>query len=168
LSKAIIMQSSHERFMALALEEAKKAAEMGNIAVGAVIVRNGHVLSRGHNVVQSTFDISAHAEAVAVRNMTMGLRQLNPTSQAASGPFAEAILYATLEPCPMCCWLACIAGISSLVIGARHADLGIPFGDYQVEKLIKMTKRNIDLVTGVLATECAALCRSGRFVPGPR
>ena len=154
--------------MALALEEAKKAAEMGNMAVGAVIVRNGHVLSRGHNVVQSTFDISAHAEAVAVRNMTMGFRQLNPTSQAASGPFAEAILYATLEPCPMCCWLACIAGISSLVVGARHADLGIPFGDYQVEKLIKMTKRNIKLVTGVLAAECVALYRTGRFVPGPR
>ena len=154
--------------MALALDEAKKAAEAGNVAVGAVIVRDGHVLSRGHNVVRSTFDISAHAEAVAVRNMTMGFRQLNPTSQAASGPFAEAILYATLEPCPMCCWLACIAGISSLVIGARHADLGIPFGDYRVEKLIKMTKRNIDLVTGVLAAECAALCRSGRFVPGPR
>jgi len=53
--------------MALALDEAKKAAEAGNVAVGAVIVRDGHVLSRGHNVVRSTFDISAHAEAVAVR-----------------------------------------------------------------------------------------------------
>jgi tRNA(adenine34) deaminase len=162
------MQSSHEQFMALALEEAKKAAETGNMAVGAIIVRGGDVLSRGHNAVESTFDISAHAEAVAIRNMTMGLRQLNPTSQAASGPFSGAILYATLEPCPMCCWLACIAGISSLVIGARHADLGIPFGDYQVEKLVKMTKRNIKLVTGVLAEECAVLCRSGRLVPGPR
>jgi tRNA(adenine34) deaminase len=162
------MQSSHERFMALALDEAKKAAEAGNMAVGAVIVRDGNVLSRGHNAVQSTFDISAHAEAIAVRNMTMALRQLNPTSQAGSGPFAGAILYATLEPCPMCCWLACIVGISSLVIGARHADLDIPFGDYRVEKLIKMTKRNIELVTGVLADECAAVCRSGRFAPGPR
>jgi tRNA(Arg) A34 adenosine deaminase TadA len=129
------MQSSHEQFMALALEEAKKAAETGNMAVGAIIVRGGDVLSRGHDAVESTFDISAHAEAVAIRNMTMGLRQLNPTSQAASGPFAGAILYATLEPCPMCCWLACIAGISSLVIGARHADLGIPFGDYRGRKI---------------------------------
>jgi tRNA(Arg) A34 adenosine deaminase TadA len=60
------------------------------------------------------------------------------------------------------------SGISSVVIGARHADLGIPFGDYQVEKLVKMTKRNIKFVTGILADECAVLCRSGRFVPGPR
>jgi tRNA(adenine34) deaminase len=71
------MQTSHEQFMALALEEAKKAAETGNMAVGAIIVRGGDVLSRGHNAVESTFDISAHAEAVAIRNMTMGLRQLN-------------------------------------------------------------------------------------------
>ena len=68
----------------------------------------------------------------------------------------------------MCLWLTCIAGISALVVGARHADLGIGFGDYQVEKLIKMTGRNIELITGVLADECMSLCRSGRFIPGPR
>jgi tRNA(Arg) A34 adenosine deaminase TadA len=154
--------------MALALEEARKAAKTGNMAVGAVIVRNGDVLSRGYNAVHSTFDVSAHAEAVAVRNMTMTWRQLNPSSQAASGPFAGATLYATLEPCPMCFWLTCIVGISTLVLGARHSDLGIPFGDYQVEKLIRMTHRNIELITGVLAGECMSLCQSGRFTPGPR
>jgi hypothetical protein len=68
----------------------------------------------------------------------------------------------------MCFWLTCIVGISTLVLGARHSDLGIPFGDYQVEKLIRMTHRNIELITGVLAGECMSLCQSGRFTPGPR
>jgi tRNA(adenine34) deaminase len=92
--------TNHERFMALALEEARKAADTGNMAAGAVIVRDGNVLSRGYNAVHSTFDVSAHAEAVAIRNLTMTWRQLNSSSQAASGPFAGAALYATLEPCP--------------------------------------------------------------------
>jgi tRNA(adenine34) deaminase len=162
------MYSDYEQFMALALEEARKAADTGNIAVGAIIVRNGDVLSRGHNMVESTFDISAHAEAVAIRNMTMSLRQLNSSSQAASGPFAGAVLCTTLEPCPMCLWLTCIAGISTLVVGARHADLEIPFGDYRVEELVRMTGRNIELVTGVLADQCVSLCRQSGMKPGPR
>jgi len=54
---------------------ANRHAEQSRASVGAIIVRGGDVLSRGHNAVESTFDISAHAEAVAIRNMTMGLRQ---------------------------------------------------------------------------------------------
>jgi tRNA(adenine34) deaminase len=162
------MNSDYEQFMALALEEATKAAAIGNMAVGAVIVRNGDVLSRGHNMVQSTFDISAHAEAVAIRNMTKSFRQLNSTWQASSGPFAGAILCTTLEPCPMCLWLTCIAGISTLVIGARHAELEISFGGYRVEELVRMTGRNIEVVTGILADECVSLCRRSGIKPGPR
>ena len=154
--------------MALALEEARKAADTGNMAVGAVVVRNDDVLSRGHNMVHSTFDISAHAEAVAIRKLTMTFRQLNSSSQAASGPFAGAVLYTTLEPCPMCLWLTCIAGITTLVVGARHADLGISFGDYRVEELIRLTKRNIELVSENMADECMSLCRHTGIRPGPR
>ena len=68
----------------------------------------------------------------------------------------------------MCCWVTCIAGISAIVLGARHADLGIPFGHYTIEKLIAMTERKITLITGVLTAECAAMARSGPFTPGPR
>jgi tRNA(adenine34) deaminase len=162
------MRTEHERFMATALEEAKKARDLGNMAAGAVIVRDGEVLARGRNEVNSTFDITAHAEAVAVRNLTITRRQLNSGSQADSGPFAGATLYATLEPCPMCCWVTCTAGLTTLVIGARHADLGIPYGAYTVEKLIAMTGRRIRVVTGILTDECMAMCRSGPFQPGPR
>jgi tRNA(Arg) A34 adenosine deaminase TadA len=73
-----------------------------------------------------------------------------------------------LEPCPMCCWLTCIVGISTLVIGARHADLDISFGGYTVEKLIAISDRRIRVVTGILASECMAVYRSGPYKPGPR
>lgn len=160
--------TEHERFMAAALEEAKRARDLGNVAAGSVIARDGQILARGYNEVASSFDVTAHAEARAVRNLTTTTRQLNPTSQADSGPFAGSILYTTLEPCPMCCWLTCLAGISTLVIGARHADLGIPYGTYTAEKLIAMTERRIEVVTGILRDECMATVRSGRFKPGPR
>ena len=162
------MPADYERFMAVALEEARKARDSGNMAAGAVIVRDGEVLARGHNEVATTFDVTAHAETVAVRNLTLARRELNHCSQADSGPLAGSLLYATLEPCPMCCWTACIAGISTLVIGARHADLDMSFGSYTVEKLIDLTGRRIRVVSGILRDECMTMLRSGPFTPGPR
>ena len=151
--------------MRSALDEAIKAREAGNMAVGAVIVHGGEILARGHNQVQSTFDVTAHAETVAIRSLTTGRRQLNPGMQADSGPFAGA---ATLEPCPMCCWASCITGLSAIVLGARHSDLDIAFGQYTVEKLIALSGRRTRLVTGVLTDECMAMVRSGPFEAGPR
>jgi len=163
------MAERHESFMQIALEEAALARGAGNMAVGAVIVRDGRCVSRGHNQVESTFDVSAHAETVAVRRLTIAERRLNPGSQADSGPFAGATLYTTVEPCPMCAWIACISGLSSIVLGARHAELGISLGQYTIEKLVAMTERKIRIVTGVLSAECAAMCRtSPNFREGPR
>ena len=84
------MKAEHERFMRAALAEAKRAREMGNMAAGSVIVRDDEILARGCNEVNSSFDVSAHAEAVALRNLTTGRRQLNTGMQADSGPFAGA------------------------------------------------------------------------------
>jgi len=163
------MAGSHESFMQIALEEAALARAAGNMAVGAIIVRDGRCVSRGHNQVASTFDVSAHAETVAVRRLTIAERRLNAGSQADSGPFVGSTLYTTVEPCPMCAWIACVSGISSIVLGARHAELKVSFGQYTIEKLVAMTERNVTIVTGVLTAECAAMCRtSPNFREGPR
>jgi tRNA(Arg) A34 adenosine deaminase TadA len=162
------MENDHERFMRAALKEAEKARDAGNMAAGAIIVRDGEILARGHNAVNSSFDMTAHAEVAAIRSLTTTRREVNTSMQADSGPFAGAVLYATLEPCPMCCWAACITGLTTIVLGARHADLAIPFGQYSVEKLIAISQRRIRLITGVLTEECIAMCRSGPFRAGPR
>jgi tRNA(adenine34) deaminase len=162
------MNDHHERFMRAALEEAKRARESGNMAVGAVIVRGDEILARGCNEVDSTFDATARAEVMALRSLTTGRRQVNRGMQADSGPFAGAVLYTTVEPCPMCCWATCITGLSAIVLGARHAGLGISFGQYTGEGLIALSKQRMRVITGILTEECMAMFRSGPSRTGPR
>ena len=156
------MDSDHERFMRLAIEEAEQGAAEGNMAVGAVIVRDGEVLARGHNEASSAFDLTAHAETAAIRKLSVRLRVANPGMRADSGPLARSTLYTTCEPCPMCAWAICIAGISTLVIGARFADMGMGYGDYAIEKLLAMTGQPLRVVSRVLRADCEALRLTGR------
>ena len=139
----------HQRFMTLAIEEARGAASAGSLAVGAVIVRDGEVLGAGRNLVAVQGDPTAHAEIVAIRDAA---RRLGATQ------FDGATLYTTTEPCPMCLWAICTTGIGELVLGARHAAFVRPeLGDYSVERMLKLTGASLGLVTGVLADECASL-----------
>ena len=156
------MDSDHERFMRLAIEEAEQGAAEGNMAVGAVIVMDGAVVARGHNEATSAFDLTAHAETAAIRKLSARLRVVNPAFRAGAGPLARSTLYTTCEPCPMCAWAICIAGISTLVIGARFADMGVGYGDYAIEKLLAMTGQPLRVVSRVLRADCEGLRLSGR------
>ncbi len=151
------MDGAHERFMRTALEEAVKGGAEGNMAVGAVIVRDGEVVAAAHNEANSTYDVTAHAETTAIRRLSVRLNVVNPGFRANSGPLAGCVLYATVEPCAMCCWAMCCAGISTLVIGARYARMGLAYGAYSVEKLLALTDQHVEIVSGVLHDECAAL-----------
>jgi tRNA(adenine34) deaminase len=151
------MDSEHERFMRIALEEARAGRAEGNMAVGGVIVRGDEVLARGHNEAVSTFDVTAHAETVALRRLSTRLRVVNPTYRAGQGPLADCVLYTTVEPCAMCCFAICVSGIATVVIGARYARMGLRFGDYAIEKLLAMVGQPVTIVDGILYEECAAL-----------
>lgn len=155
--------TDHERFMRVAIEEAVEGAALGNMAVGAVIVRSGQVLARGRNEATSTFDLTAHAETVPIRQLSVGQKIVNPSMRADSGPLAGSTLYTTCEPCPMCAWAICIAGISTVVIGARFADMGVGYGDYAIEKLLAMTGQPLSVVSRVLRDECEALRLRGQL-----
>jgi tRNA(adenine34) deaminase len=143
----------HVRFMALALAEARAAAAEGNLAVGSVIVRGGQVIGRGHNLVRTSGDPTAHAETVAIRN----------TCRALGRPeLPGSTCYTTMEPCPMCCWAIVVAGIERVVLGARHVDAGnTTVGDYTVERLIAMTRRELALTSGIAVDQCLAIVASG-------
>lgn len=151
------MTGEHERWMRVAIEEADKGAAAGNMAVGSIIVHRGEIIARGRNEATSSFDVTAHAETVAIRQASARLRVVNPSLRADSGPLAGATLYTTCEPCPMCAWATCIAGISTLVIGGRFADMGVGYGEWAVEKLLAMTGQPLTVVSRVLRTECEAL-----------
>jgi tRNA(Arg) A34 adenosine deaminase TadA len=70
--------------------------------------------------------------------------------------------FTTMEPCPMCCWAIVAAGLERVVLGGRYADAGITtVGDYTVERLITMTRRDLELTTGICTAGCLALLESG-------
>jgi tRNA(adenine34) deaminase len=143
--------ADHDRYMRLALEEGRRAGAEGNLAIGSVIVRDGQVIGAGRNTINTESDPTNHAETAAIRDACRAL---------ASKELPGATLYTTMEPCPMCLWAICLAGVEELVVGARHADVKPPrigYGHYAVEALLEMTGRRLGIVTGVLTQECLAL-----------
>jgi cytosine deaminase len=103
------------RFMAIALEEARAAAARGEVPVGAVIVVEGEVVAREGNRTRELADVTAHAEVLAIRaaSATLGQERLN-----------GADLYVTLEPCAMCAAAISFARIRRLYYGAEDPKGG--------------------------------------------
>lgn len=141
------MPGDHARFMRMALDEAATGKAEGNVAVGSVIVQGDTVVARGRNLVTTTFDPTAHAETVALREAGRALQRVD---------FPGCVLYTTFEPCPMCCGAILASGISTLVMGGRPTLAERRWEDYTVERLIEFVKRSgtIQVVTGVLTQEC--------------
>jgi tRNA(adenine34) deaminase len=135
--------------MQLAFDDARLAYAAGNRPVAAVIVRDDAILASGRNTVYADHDPSAHAEVAAIRAACRDLKTLD---------LAGATLYSTLEPCPMCLWMILESKIERLVLGARHAALKrTDIGGYSVEAFLALTRRRLDVVTGVLEQECVDL-----------
>ena len=104
-----------EYYMQLAIEEAKKAAERGEIPIGAVIVANGEVISAAHNMRETWHDATAHAEMITIIEACAVLERWR---------LNDATLYVTLEPCPMCAGACLQTHIGRIVFGAWDAKLG--------------------------------------------
>ena len=137
------MTLDHEHFMEIAIEEGVKGGKEGNSPVGSVVVQNGNVIARGHNTVNSTLDVTAHAETVALRNA-------GPAMGAVE--FPGATLYTTFEPCPMCTGAIMAARVQTVVMGGRNRPEGSAYGDYTIERLLDMAgySGRVSVVTGVL------------------
>ena len=146
------MTNAHERFMRIAMEEARRGAAEGNVAVGSVVAHGEDVVARGRNLVATQSDPTAHAETVALRNAGAAIGHTD---------FSGFTLYTTFEPCPMCCGAILASGVSTLVLGARFSDASSRWGDYAVERLLAMTGRGgqLRVVTGVLPGQCLDLRR---------
>jgi tRNA(adenine34) deaminase len=114
------MDDAH--FMKLALQEAKKAMEEEEVPVGAVVVQEGKVIARGHNMTERLQDPTAHAEMIA---LTAAFNALG------SKYLPEATLYVTVEPCPMCAGALYWSKIGRVVYGtawALHPQTKLSFG----------------------------------------
>ena len=133
--------NSDEYFMLEALREAGKAADEGEIPVGAIIVAGGSIIARAHNQTETLNDVTAHAEMLAITAAAnaLGAKYLD-----------ECTLYVTLEPCPMCAGALCHSHIGKIVWAADDPKNGFSrFGNMLHPK----TKTE----TGVMHDECLAL-----------
>ena len=147
------MEPDHHHFMGLAIEQAWRGLGEGNSPIGSVIVRGGAVIGEGRNTVTTDLDPTAHAETVAIRD---ACRKVGTTD------LAGATCYTTAEPCPMCCWVILRSGIQHLVLGARYTGMqGADVGYYTVERLVALTAKSLDVVTGVRVEECVAVRDQG-------
>lgn len=134
-----------ERYMQMALQEARAAFDAGEIPVGAVIVCKDRVVARAHNLTECLGDVTAHAEMQAI------------TSAAASlgGKYlTDCTLYVTLEPCVMCAGAIGWSQLSRVVFGAGDDKRG--YRRFAPEALHPKTR----VESGILADECAALMKS--------
>lgn len=136
------------QMMARAIDEAQKAARLGEVPIGAVIAQNGQVIATGHNLRETDRHALAHAEIVA----------LDAACKALGGwRLPDCTLYVTLEPCPMCAGAIINSRITRVVFGAYDPKAG-SFGS--LVDLSKVAYNHApQLCGGVMETECAALLR---------
>jgi tRNA(adenine34) deaminase len=147
--------AADEKFMAIAIEEARSCLTAGDPPFGAVLVRDGEVIARGRNLEQSTCDPTAHAETMVLRNAGSSSRMVR---------FPGATLYASWEPCPMCLGAMMTAEVGRLVLGGRTPPDGGRFGDYSVERLLELARFSdrLSVATGVLQRQCEELVAGWR------
>ena len=140
----MLQTNSHEHFMRLALDEAQKAMTNGEIPVGCIIVCNGQIVGRGHNLTETLQDVTAHAE---IQAMTAAMQTLG------SKYLPDCTLYVTLEPCIMCAGAIGWAQIRHLVFGAHDEKRG-----YQTFAP-KALHPKCTVVQGILEEEASALMK---------
>ena len=104
-----------ENYMREALLEAKKAKIMGEVPIGAVVVLDGKIIGRGHNVREFSQDATTHAEMIAIREANR---------KVGSWRLEKAQLFVTLEPCPMCCGGIILSRVEQVYYGAKDPKGG--------------------------------------------
>ena len=136
--------------MKRALKEAERAYELGETPVGAVIVREGRIVGRGHNLVEQLKDPTAHAEMIAV----------TAACETLGSKFLEGCtLYVTLEPCPMCAGAIVWARLDRLVFGAFDEKAGSASTLYNIPQDARLNHR-VEVVSGIEAERSAELLRA--------
>lgn len=141
---------THRWFMRKALRLAHKAAEADEVPVGAVIVKDGHLIAQAWNQVELLKDPTAHAEMIAITQATSAVGDWRLT---------DTVLYVTKEPCPMCAGAIVLARIPLVVWGMSDPLRGgavSKFGIFQSDTL----NHRVDVITGVLEDECKEVVQS--------
>ena len=136
-----------EKYMELAIEEAKKAEAIGEVPIGAIIVFEGEIVGKGHNLRETTQNATTHAEMLAIQEACKNI---------GSWRLENTTMYVTLEPCPMCAGAILQSRIPRIVYGARDVKAGC------VDSLYHLLQDNrfnhtCEVPEGILSEACGSL-----------
>ena len=143
------IMADHNRWMKVAIREAEKAFEEGEVPVGAIVVRDNQIVGRGHNQVERLLDPTAHAEVLAI---TAACHTLE------SKWLEDCTLYVTLEPCPMCAGAIWLSRLKCVVYGAFDEKAGAASTLYNIPQDPRLN-HYVDLISGVEEERCSALLK---------
>ena len=133
-----------------AIIEAKKAFELGEVPVGAVIVKDGEIVARAHNLTETSKDPTAHAEMLAIRK----------AAEALGGwRIKGCSMYVTLEPCSMCAGALVWSRMENLYIGARDPKAGACGSVFNIVESERLNHR-VHVEYGLMENECSELLKS--------
>ncbi|GKU76995.1 tRNA adenosine(34) deaminase TadA [Paenibacillus sp. L3-i20] len=140
-------EEEDRHWMLEAMVEAEKAESIGEVPIGAVIVRNNEIIGRGHNLRETRHDPTAHAEIVAIRDAC---------ERIDAWRLLDCTLYVTLEPCPMCAGAIVQSRVKRVVYGTTDPKAGCAG---TLMNLLQEPRFNheTELTSGVLQAECALL-----------
>lgn len=141
--------SDDEKYMRMALDEAKKAYALEEVPIGAVLVIDEVVVSCGHNMRETWQDATAHAEMIALKEGCNRLQRWRLTG---------ATLYVTIEPCPMCAGALVMSRIDRLVYGSADYKAGAVESIFNIVNHRGLNHR-LNVTAGVLGDECQALMK---------
>ncbi|MEI6214042.1 MAG: tRNA adenosine(34) deaminase TadA [Desulfuromonadales bacterium] len=141
------MDRTREYWMKQAVAEAKKAEAKCEVPIGCVIVQDGRIISRGHNLRESSQDPTAHAELIAIRKAARKL---------GSWRLLRTVLYVTLEPCNMCMGAIILARIPTVVFGSFDPKGGAAGSLFDLSSDSRLNHR-VELVPQVMERECSEL-----------
>lgn len=138
---------NHEAWMEEALCEARKAEAVREVPIGAVIVKDGQIIARGHNLRETTHDPTAHAEMIAIREASKALDAWR---------LLDCTLYVTLEPCPMCAGAIVQSRIKTVVFGTPDPKAGCAGTLMNLLQEERFNHR-VELIGDVLQESCAGI-----------
>ena len=141
----MIATDEMERYMRLALEEARLAFDAGEVPVGAVLVCNSEIIARAHNLVEQTQDATAHAELLCLQQ---GMAKRGTR-------LGDCTLYVTLEPCAMCAGACVNAKLGRIVFGAFDEVAGCCGS--KMDLTDKCFLHSVEVWGGILEADCKAL-----------
>ncbi|WP_042353322.1 tRNA adenosine(34) deaminase TadA [Bacillus massiliogorillae] len=138
------MSTEDIKFMKAALEEAEKAGQLGEVPIGAVLVLDGEIIARAHNLRETEQSATAHAELMVIEEACKKL---------GTWRLEDTVLYVTLEPCPMCSGAIILSRVKRVVYGASDPKAGCA-GTFMNLLTDERFNHQSEVCAGVLEQEC--------------